>query len=64
MTEALSKVGGGQKVYDYAYTYNGFAAKLTAAQAAEARQAARMSSRDGRRAPDDGHVVDARTSSD
>ena len=32
---ALSSVGGGQKLYDYAYTYNGFAAKLSEAQAAE-----------------------------
>lgn len=30
--QALAKVGG-QKVYDYTYTYNGFAAKLTLAQA-------------------------------
>lgn len=27
--EALQKVGGGQKVYDYRFSYNGFAAKLT-----------------------------------
>jgi subtilisin family serine protease len=32
---ALQKVNGGQKLYDYAYTYNGFAAKLTEAQAAK-----------------------------
>jgi hypothetical protein len=31
--EALSKVGGGEKLYDYNFSYNGFAAKLTAAQA-------------------------------
>jgi subtilisin family serine protease len=31
---ALSKVGGGQKLYDYVYSYDGFAAKLTDAQAA------------------------------
>ena len=31
---ALEKVGGGQKLYDYVYSYNGFAAKLTEAQAA------------------------------
>ncbi|GAB3063026.1 S8 family serine peptidase [Intrasporangium mesophilum] len=30
---ALGKVGAGNKLYDYAYTYNGFAARLTAAQA-------------------------------
>lgn len=29
----LSKVGGGQKLYDYNYTYNGFAAKLSLDQA-------------------------------
>ena len=28
----LQKVGGAAKLYDYAYTYNGFAAKLTAGQ--------------------------------
>jgi subtilisin family serine protease len=32
--EALSKVGGGQKLYDYVYSLNGFAAKLTEEQAA------------------------------
>jgi len=31
--EALNKVGGGQKLYDYHYSYNGFAAKLTLEQA-------------------------------
>lgn len=31
----LASVGGGKKVYDYAYTFNGFAAKLTEAQAAK-----------------------------
>lgn len=31
--KALKKAGGGQKLYDYVYTYNGFAAKLTATQA-------------------------------
>jgi subtilisin family serine protease len=30
---ALQRVGGGSKLYDYAYSYNGFAAKLTAEQA-------------------------------
>jgi Subtilase family/Fibronectin type-III domain/PA domain/Peptidase inhibitor I9 len=29
----LAAVGGGQKLYDYVYTYNGFAAKLTEGQA-------------------------------
>jgi subtilisin family serine protease len=29
----LAAVGGGQKFYDYVYTYNGFAAKLTEGQA-------------------------------
>lgn len=31
--EALDKVGGGQKLYDYVYSYNGFAAKLSLEQA-------------------------------
>jgi subtilisin family serine protease len=31
--DALSQAGGGRKLYDYAYTYNGFAAELTQAQA-------------------------------
>ena len=30
---ALEKVGGGQKVYDYRFSFNGFAAKLTGSQA-------------------------------
>jgi peptidase inhibitor I9 len=30
---ALAKVGGGEKLYDYAYSYDGFAAKLTDGQA-------------------------------
>lgn len=30
---ALAKVGGGQKLYDYVYSYNGFAARLTEGQA-------------------------------
>jgi subtilisin family serine protease len=32
--KTLEKVGGGDKLYDYAYSYDGFAAKLTPAQAA------------------------------
>jgi hypothetical protein len=32
--EVLRKPGGGQKIYDYGISYNGFAAKLTAKQAA------------------------------
>lgn len=32
---ALGKVGGGQKLYDYSYSYDGFAAKLTDGQAAK-----------------------------
>ncbi len=31
--EALGKVGGGQKLYDYVYTFNGFAAQLSFEQA-------------------------------
>jgi subtilisin family serine protease len=38
--EALRKVHGGQKVYDYAISYNGFAAKLTTKQAAALRKQA------------------------
>jgi subtilisin family serine protease len=34
-TGALKKVGGGQKLYDYDYSFNGFAANLTPAQAAK-----------------------------
>jgi len=32
-TDALDRVGGGRKLYDYRYTFNGFAAQLTADQA-------------------------------
>jgi len=32
--ESLAAVGGGRKIYDYHYTFNGFAAELTEAQAA------------------------------
>ncbi|TMR96397.1 S8 family serine peptidase [Nonomuraea basaltis] len=35
--EALKKVGGGKKLYEYVYSYEGFAAKLTKSQAAELR---------------------------
>jgi subtilisin family serine protease len=31
--KALSKAGGGNKLYDYGYTFNGFAAEMTQAQA-------------------------------
>jgi subtilisin family serine protease len=31
---ALQKVGGGERLYDHAYSYNGFTARLTEAQAA------------------------------
>ena len=31
------KVGGGAKIYDYTYSFNGFAAKLTGSQADEPR---------------------------
>jgi subtilisin family serine protease len=33
--QALNGVGGGRKLYDYNYTFNGFAAELTDAQAAK-----------------------------
>jgi subtilisin family serine protease len=32
--DALQRVGGGKKIYDYVFSYNGFAAKLTPKQAA------------------------------
>ena len=32
-TDALARAGGGRKLYDYRYTFNGFAAQLTAVQA-------------------------------
>ena len=32
--DALATIGGGRKLYDYRYTYNGFAAELTEEQAA------------------------------
>jgi hypothetical protein len=32
-TDALVRAGGGRKLYDYRYTFNGFAAQLTPAQA-------------------------------
>src|SRR4029453_18149828 len=38
--EALQRVGGGQKVYDYGISFNGFAAKLTAKQAAALKKQA------------------------
>ncbi|MBF8186824.1 S8 family serine peptidase [Nonomuraea sp. K274] len=34
---ALKKAGGGRKLYDYVYSYGGFAAKLTESQAARLR---------------------------
>jgi subtilisin family serine protease len=34
-SDTLAKIGGGTKLYDYVYTYNGFAAKLTDGQAAK-----------------------------
>ncbi|MBI3170296.1 MAG: S8 family peptidase, partial [Chloroflexi bacterium] len=33
--DALAKAGGGEKFYDYTYSFNGFAAKLTGAQASK-----------------------------
>jgi subtilisin family serine protease len=38
--KALDNLGGGTMVYDYAYTYNGFAAKLTPSQAAALKKEA------------------------
>jgi subtilisin family serine protease len=39
---ALTRAGGGDKVYDYAYSYNGFLAKLTAGQANRLSQDAKV----------------------
>ena len=36
--EALNKVGGGQKTYDYNYSFNGFAAQLSHGQAKKCSQ--------------------------
>jgi len=36
-SQTLARVGGGARLYDYSVAYNGFAAKLTAAQAALVR---------------------------
>jgi peptidase inhibitor I9 len=36
--EVLGRVGGAQKIYDYAISYNGFAARLTAKQAAAVKK--------------------------
>ena len=36
--DAVNKVGGGQKLYDYTYTYNGFAAVITEDQAEEMKK--------------------------
>jgi subtilisin family serine protease len=36
--EVLAKVGGGQKLHTYGYVFNGFAAELTAEQAAKLQQ--------------------------
>src|SRR4051812_2578125 len=38
--DAVAKVGGASKLYDYAFSYNGFAAKLTADQATRLAQQA------------------------
>jgi len=38
--EVLNGVGGGRRLYDYRYTFNGFAAELTKAQAAALKTAA------------------------
>jgi hypothetical protein len=37
--KALERVGGGKKLYDYGFVFNGFAATLTEAQAEEAKAA-------------------------
>jgi hypothetical protein len=55
--EALKKVGGGAKLYDYAFSYDGFAAKLTA------KQAAAMAKQPGVVAVSPDELVDQDTSS-
>ncbi|HEY9078106.1 MAG TPA: S8 family serine peptidase [Anaerolineaceae bacterium] len=52
--EALGKVNGGRKLYDYRYSFNGFAAELTAAQAAKLANVAGVMSV----TPDEIHTVD------
>jgi hypothetical protein len=42
--EALAAVGGGRKLYDYRYTFNGFAAQLSAAQAEAMKKVAGVES--------------------
>ena len=54
-----AKVNGGQKLYDYTYTYNGFSAELTECAGREARSGQGCRCGHGGRAPDDGHVVHA-----
>ena len=54
---ALNGVGGGRKLYSYAYAFNGFAAELTEAQAAQLRSQA------GVLAVTKNEVVEADTSS-
>ena len=57
--QALRNVGGGDKVYDYAYSFNGFSAKLTPAQAAALAKQAGCRRRHARQARDDGHLLHA-----
>ena len=55
----LASVGGGKKLYSYGYVFNGFAAELTAAQAAEARGDAGVLAVDQGRGARTRHVLDA-----
>jgi hypothetical protein len=54
---ALEKVGGAERLYDYKYTYNGFAAKLTDGQVAALKK------QDGVLAVTEEEVVEVDTSS-
>jgi len=57
--QALAKVGG-QKVYDYAYTYNGFAAKLSPGQAKKLTEVEGVLVV----SPDEIHTIDTSTTPD
>jgi hypothetical protein len=55
--EALGAVGGGRKLYDYRYTFNGFAAQLSAAQAEAMKKVAGVESV----SKDEIHLMDTST---
>ena len=57
-TPRSPRSAAGEKIYDYVYSFNGFAAKLTAAQAGAAREVAGPVRRE-ERIGDDRHLVHA-----